>query len=57
MVGIAPASFVFIYTGRQLRNIDKPGDIITWQMLLVFVLFGLLALIPVFFKKMMKKKF
>jgi uncharacterized membrane protein YdjX (TVP38/TMEM64 family) len=54
IVGIAPASFVFIYAGCQLGNIDKPGDILTWQILLVFVLFGLLALIPVFLKKLMK---
>ncbi len=56
MIGIAPASFVFIYAGRQLGNIDKPGDIISWYILLVFVLFGLLALSPVFLKKLMKKK-
>lgn len=57
MAGIVPASFVFIYAGRQLGLIDKPGDIISWPILLVFVLFGLLALIPVFLKKIMKKKF
>jgi uncharacterized membrane protein YdjX (TVP38/TMEM64 family) len=56
MVGIVPASFVFIYAGRQLGNIDKPADIISWQILVVFVLFGLLALIPVFSKKIMKNK-
>ena len=56
MVGIAPASFVFIYAGCQLGSIDKPGDILSWQVLLIFVVFGLLALIPVFFKKLMKKK-
>ena len=56
MVGIAPASFVFIYAGCQLGNIDKPGAILSWQVLLVFVFFGLLALIPVFLKKLMKKK-
>lgn len=56
MVGIAPASFVFIYAGRQLGSIDKPSDILSWQILLVFVFFGLLALIPVFLKKLIKKK-
>lgn len=56
MVGIAPASLVFIYAGRQLGNIDKPEDILSWQILLAFVLFGLLALSPVFLKKLMKKK-
>lgn len=56
IVGIAPASLVFIYAGRQLGNIDKPEDILSWQILLAFVLFGLLALSPVFLKKLMKKK-
>ena len=39
MAGIAPASFVFIYAGRKLGLIDKPGDILSWFILLVFVLF------------------
>jgi uncharacterized membrane protein YdjX (TVP38/TMEM64 family) len=56
MVGIAPASFVFVYAGCQLGLIDKPEDIISWKILLAFVFFGLLALIPVFLKKLMKKK-
>ena len=56
MVGIAPASFVYIYAGRQLGAIDKPGDILSGQIMLAFVLLGLLALSPVFFKKLLKKK-
>jgi uncharacterized membrane protein YdjX (TVP38/TMEM64 family) len=54
MVGIAPASFVYIYTGRQLGRIDQPGDILSWQIMLAFMLLGLLALSPVFLKKLMK---
>jgi uncharacterized membrane protein YdjX (TVP38/TMEM64 family) len=56
MVGILPGSFVYIYTGRQLGMIDKPGDILSWQIILAFVLLGLLALSPVLIKKIMKKK-
>ncbi|PKN53633.1 MAG: TVP38/TMEM64 family protein [Deltaproteobacteria bacterium HGW-Deltaproteobacteria-13] len=56
MIGIVPASFVFIYAGRQLGLIDRPGDVLSWRILLVLVLFGLLALSPVFLKKMMKNK-
>lgn len=54
VVGIMPASFVFIYAGRQLGLIDKPADIVSWRILLVFILFGLLALSPVFLKKVTK---
>lgn len=56
MVGILPGSFVYIYTGRQLGMIDKPCDILSWQIILAFVLLGLLALSPVLIKKIMKKK-
>jgi uncharacterized membrane protein YdjX (TVP38/TMEM64 family) len=56
IVGIVPASFVFIYAGCQLGSIDKPEDILSGQILLVLILFGLLALIPIFLKKLMKNK-
>ncbi len=56
MVGILPGSFIYIYTGRQLGIIDKPGDILSWQIILAFVLLGLLVLSPVVIKKFMKKE-
>jgi uncharacterized membrane protein YdjX (TVP38/TMEM64 family) len=54
MIGILPGSFVYIYTGRQLGSIDKPGDILSLQIILAFVLLGLLALSPVIIKKITK---
>jgi len=56
VVGILPGSFVYIYTGRQLGIIEKPGDIFSWPMILAFVLLGLLVLSPVLIRKLMKKK-
>lgn len=56
IVGILPGSFVYIYTGRQLGIIEKPGDILSWQIILAFVLLGLLVSSPVLIKKIMKKK-
>lgn len=56
IVGILPGSFVYIYTGRQLGIIEKPGDIFSWQIILAFVLLGLLVLSPVLIRKVMKKK-
>lgn len=55
IIGILPGSFVYIYAGRQLGIIDKPGDILSWQIILAFVLLGLLVLSPVLIKKFMKK--
>ncbi len=56
MVGILPGSFVYIYTGRQLGIIEKPGDILSWQILLAFVLLGLLVSSPVLVRKLLGKK-
>ena len=56
MIGILPGSFVYIYTGRQLGGIDKPGDILSLQIILAFVLLGFLALSPVIIKKILKIK-
>jgi len=56
IIGILPGSFVYIYAGRQLGVIDKPGDMLSWQIILAFVLLGLLVLIPVLIKKFFMKK-
>ncbi len=56
MVGILPGSFVYIYMGHQLETIDKPGDILSWKIILAFVLLGLFALSPVIIKKFIKSK-
>jgi len=56
MIGILPGSFVYIYTGHQLGIIDKPGDILSWQIITALVLLGLLVVSPVLGKKLMKSK-
>ncbi|MCP4134628.1 MAG: TVP38/TMEM64 family protein [bacterium] len=55
-VGIIPGSFVYVYAGTQLGTINSMGDIMTWQMILVFVFFGILAIVPVVWKKIQAKK-
>ena len=45
-VGILPGSLVYTYTGNQLNTINSVKDIFSWNILLAFVLLGLLALIP-----------
>ena len=51
MIGILPGSLVYIYTGRQLGGLEQPGDVLSWPVILAFVLLGLLVLSPVIVKK------
>ena len=55
-LGIIPGSFVYIYAGNQLANINSLGDIFTKEILFAFVLLGSLTLVPVIIKKFKKHK-
>lgn len=50
-IGILPGSAVFVYAGQQLGEIEQTSDLIGPEMLLAFGLLGLMALIPVIYKK------
>ncbi|MDH5670376.1 MAG: VTT domain-containing protein, partial [Nitrospira sp.] len=50
-LGIIPGSFVYAYAGRQLGTIDSLKDIASLNVIGAFVLLGLLALVPVLYKK------
>jgi uncharacterized membrane protein YdjX (TVP38/TMEM64 family) len=51
-LGIIPGSFVYAYAGRQLGTINSLKEIASPNVLAAFVLLGLLALVPVIYKKM-----
>ena len=55
-VGIIPGSFVFAYAGRQLGTINSLGEIASPPVLLAFTLLGLLALLPIVYRKFTGKK-
>jgi len=55
-LGIIPGSFVYTYAGSQLANINSVGDIFSKNILIAFVLLGLLTLFPVFIKKIKNYK-
>ena len=55
-VGIIPGSFVFAYAGRQLGTINSLGEIASPPVLLAFTLLGLLALLPIVYRKFLAKK-
>lgn len=50
-LGIIPGSFVFAYAGRQLGTINSLREIASPNVLMAFTLLGLLALVPILYKK------
>lgn len=51
-IGMIPAIFVFANAGSQLVSIQSVGDIASPRILMAFSLLGLLALVPVLYKKL-----
>lgn len=54
-LGIIPGSFVYAYAGRQLGTINSLKEIASPNVLLAFTLLGLLALVPIIYKKFANK--
>ena len=54
-IGIIPGSFVYAYAGRQLGTINSLKEIASPNVIGAFVLLGILALIPVIYKKVTAK--
>jgi uncharacterized membrane protein YdjX (TVP38/TMEM64 family) len=55
-LGIIPGSFVYAYAGRQLGTINSLSEIASPNVIAAFVLLGILALVPVAYKKFAVKK-
>jgi len=53
-IGTLPGSFVYAYAGRQLGTINSLREIASPPVLLAFTLLGLLALLPILYRKMKK---
>ena len=54
-LGIIPGSFVYAYAGRQLGTINSLKEIASPNVIAAFVLLGLLALVPIVYKKLNAK--
>ena len=54
-LGIIPGSFVFAYAGRQLGMINSLAEVASPRVLLAFTLLGLLALVPIIYRKLTAK--
>jgi uncharacterized membrane protein YdjX (TVP38/TMEM64 family) len=55
-LGIIPGSFVYAYAGRQLGTINSLKEIASPNVIAAFVLLGVLALVPVVYKKFTAKQ-
>lgn len=55
-LGIIPGSFVYAYAGRQLGTINSLKEIASPNVIMAFVLLGLLALVPSLYKKFSGKQ-
>ena len=55
-LGIIPGSFVFAFAGRQLGSINSLSEIASPPVLLAFTLLGLLALMPIAYRKWTDQK-
>ncbi len=51
LVGILPGAFVYAYAGQTLALLESPKDILSVNIIIAFVLLGLLALVPVLIRK------
>ncbi len=54
-IGIIPGSFVFAYAGQQLGSINSLKEIASPNVLLAFTLLGLLAMVPILYRKFANK--
>ena len=55
-IGIIPGSFVFAFAGRQLGSINSLREIASPPVFMAFTLLGLLALMPIAYRKFVEKR-
>lgn len=53
-LGITPGAFIYSLAGGQLSSLERPGDIFSSGMLAGFCLIAALALVPVFYARLLR---
>lgn len=56
LIGIIPGSFVYAHAGRELGNISNASDILSFEVILAFVLLAALSVVPMVYKRVKHKK-
>ncbi|MBT3261542.1 TVP38/TMEM64 family protein [bacterium] len=54
-IGMLPVIFIYAFAGRQLVQLNSLKDVFSFNILIVFFLFGLLLLAPIILKKITRK--
>lgn len=54
--GVAPPSFIAIQTGKTLHEFTSDTGSWSWNSIILLGIFGVVSLLPVFFKRMFKIK-
>lgn len=55
LIGIIPATFIYVYVGHTTGQITQTSDILSPQVLIGFGLLGLISIIPVITKQILKR--
>jgi uncharacterized membrane protein YdjX (TVP38/TMEM64 family) len=55
-IGILPGTFVYVNLGQTLGDIESLSGLVSWQTLGAFILLGIFAMIPAFYKKFISSK-
>jgi len=56
-IGVAPPSFVAIQAGTTLQQLTSTTDALTFQSVMLLIVFALLSIVPVLFRNRLKSKF
>ena len=54
-VGILPTTLVYAFAGSQLKKVESPRDIFSFEIFLVFLALAFLSILPVIVKKIKKR--
>ncbi|MFC1842746.1 TVP38/TMEM64 family protein [Candidatus Dependentiae bacterium] len=56
-IGIIPGSLVYTFSGQELAKIESTRDLLSWPILVIFVLLALISLLPIFLNRFFNKKY
>lgn len=55
-IGILPGSLIYVYMGQQFLKMESTKDMLSWPIILIIILLGLLSLLPVLFSRFFNNK-